>query len=221
MSQKNKIHTMWPTYFGEFYNPDHEEIKIDLVDYFKKYMNDKPSKKNNGENYNLYESDYNLHLEGNPTFNKLIKEFIAKGFVAMAKQANKGLLNTENKDLTVTITASWFIHYAKNGFVLPHSHISNSSWCCVYYLQLGKDATRINGGTYFQKPLPNRHTVDYGSLYNKYTMTQFAPEEGKMLIWPSYLSHGSFPYAGDNDKIIISANAEIPLLENNKPIASL
>ena len=39
-----------------------------------------------------------------------------------------------------------------------------------------------------------------------------------MLIWPSYVVHGSYPYKGDQDRIIISANANVSVLENGKPI---
>tara|TARA_B100001964_G_C13912315_1_gene456479 strand:- start:337 stop:441 length:105 start_codon:yes stop_codon:yes gene_type:complete len=31
MKKENKIHKKWPTFFGEFYNPNHNEIKNDLI----------------------------------------------------------------------------------------------------------------------------------------------------------------------------------------------
>ena len=104
--------------------------------------------------------------------------------------------------------------------MLPHAH-GQCSWCCVYYVQVGKDATKTNGGTYFQKPIPNRHTLDYGSYYNKFLQAQFTPEEGKMLIWPSYVMHGSYPYEGTEDRIIVSANAQVSVMESGRPIKTL
>ena len=47
-------------------------------------------------------------------------------------------------------------------------------------------------------------------------MTSFEPEEGKMLIRPNHLMHGSYPYNGDKNRIIVSANATINLEKNNK-----
>ena len=139
----------------------------------------------------------------------------------MSKQANKDFAMTfKGKEMGVTITDSWFIHYEKGGFVLPHAH-GQCSWCCVYYVQVGKDATKTNGGTYFQKPIPNRHTLDYGSYYNKFLQAQFTPEEGKMLIWPSYVMHGSYPYEGTDDRIIVSANAQVSVMESGRPIKTL
>jgi len=221
MNKENKIHKVWPIHIGEFYNPDHEEIKSDLIAYFKEYIKNKPGGRKASENYNLFESEYNLHSQSNPTFNKLLKEFIVKGFLTMAKEVNKHLLEVNDKDISVSIVHSWFIQYEKGGFVLPHTHISrNCSWSCVYYLQLGKDATKNNGATYFQKTTPSRLNTDYGSIYDKSDYTKFTPMEGKMLIWPSHISHGSLPYEGTDNKIIISANARMPLMENGKPIIS-
>jgi len=37
-------------------------------------------------------------------------------------------------------------------------------------------------------------------------------EEGKLLVWPNFLYHGSHPYQGNKDRIIISANSTIDLL---------
>ena len=40
----------------------------------------------------------------------------------------------------------------------------------------------------------------------------FVPKEGKLLIWPSYLIHGSHPYNGEKDRTIISINSSIKLI---------
>ena len=217
MNKENKIHKKWPTFFGEFYNPNHNEIKNDLIIFFKDYMKNKTSRKSLGENYKLFESEYDLHNYKNPTFIKLLEEFIMKGFLTMAKEANKNEINKLDKktNFKVTIKDSWFIHYEKGGFVMPHHH-GYCSWCCVYYVQLGKDANSTNGATFFQKPTPQRSTSDFGSQYNNDLMTSFEPEEGKMLIWPNHLMHGSYPYNGDKNRIIVSANATINLEKNNK-----
>ena len=38
----NKIHNMWAIPIGEFYNPEHKEIKNDLINFFKEYENSFP-----------------------------------------------------------------------------------------------------------------------------------------------------------------------------------
>ena len=222
MCEKNKIRALWPTLFGEFHNENHQNIKNELINFFEDYKKKNPSGRKKGslgtENYNLYESKYDLHMQKNPVYDKLFSDFIMRGFFTMSNEANKSLLNNfSDKEIGVSITGSWFIHYEQGGFVLPHNH-GECSWCCVYYVQVGKDATTGNGGTYFQKPTPNRTTLDFGSYYNRFNVHDFNPEEGKMLIWPSYVVHGSYPYKGDQDRIIISANANVSILENGKPI---
>ena len=177
MNKQPTFSYLWPTLFGTFYNPDHENMKKDLLKFFEEYKKKNPSRKS-GENHKLYESKYDLHSQQGTVFQKLLKNFITKAFFEMSKQANKDFAMTfKGKEMGVTITDSWFIHYEKGGFVLPHAH-GQCSWCCVYYVQVGKDATKTNGGTYFQKPIPNRHTLDYGSYYNKFLQAQFTPEEG-------------------------------------------
>ena len=42
-----------------------------------------------------------------------------------------------------------------------------------------------------------------------------------MIIWPSYVMHGSYPYEGAEDRIIVSANAQVSVIENGKPIKTL
>ena len=88
-------------------------------------------------------------------------------------------------------------------------------------VQLGEDASKKNGGTYFQKPFPARSTFDFGAFYNRETSIDMFPEEGKMLVWPSHLMHGSYPYEGKNDRIIISANAKVSVIQDGKSIRSV
>ena len=223
--RKNQVTLMWPTYIGEFYNPKHDEIKKDLLKFFEDYKKNNENSRKGGtvhspddsiekENYkidqDLYMSKYDLHSEKNKTYQDLMS-FISQGFIEMASKANE----TERKDLKfskenlqVVINDSWFIDYKKGGFVLPHTH-PRCSWNCVYYVQVGDDANPTNGSTFFQKSRPENHTNDFGSKYNEQTMLKLKPAEGKLVIWPQYVSHGSMPYEGSQNRIIVSANAVI------------
>ena len=216
MINKDHFTYLWPTLFGSFYNSKHFEIKDELIKYIEEYKKNNPAGRKSGENFKLYESNYDLHLQKNEALNNLFKNFMVKSFFETAKEANKEYLNlAEKSELGVTFTDSWFIHYEKGGFVVPHSH-GQCSWCCVYYLQIGKGSSKTNGGTYFQKPTQSRGTLDFGSYYNKFLHTNFEPVEGKMYIWPNHIMHGSYPYDGDEDRIIISANAQISIMKDGK-----
>ena len=221
MTKQDNFKYLWPTLFGSFYNSDHSNIKKELIKYFEKYKKNNPVGNKSGENFKLYESKYDLHLQKNETLDNLFKNFMSKSFFATAKEANKDYLNLFGKpEIGVTFVDSWFVHYEKGGFVTPHAH-GQCSWCCVYYVQIGNDGSIKNGGTYFQKPTPSRGTLDFGSYYNKFLSANFNPEEGRMYIWPSHLMHGSYPYDGKEDRIIISANVQVFIMENGKPIKSI
>ena len=229
MSQ-NKISIMWPTYFGEFYNPDKKEIKEGLLEFFKQYKkdnknsraggtvlspNDKPEQETYKLDDDLYMSKYNLHLEQNESYQRLMK-FISQAIMTVGLQATKAEIKDfkfDEKNLITIIKESWFIDYKKGGFVLPHTH-PHCSWNCVYYVQIGDDVSSVNGSTFFQKVRPPNQTSDFGSKYNEKTMLKIKPAEGKLVVWPQFVSHGSTPYHGNQNRIIVSANALITNTKN-------
>lgn len=216
----NKIHNMWPIQIGEFYNPEHDEIKDELVNFFKDYENKFPegnldrSSKGSYENHDLYESKYNLHEQQNSTFSKLLK-FISQAFVTMSNNSNKKIIELmkDKPKFNVEITESWFIKYNKGGLVFPHNH--GGSWSCVYYVQIGKDSSKKNGSTYFLRPYTPGGKIDFGSqTYSSELTALVEGQEGKLIVWPSFLYHGSHPYSGEENRIIVSANSKINLISN-------
>jgi uncharacterized protein (TIGR02466 family) len=209
---KNQIYPLWPILVGEFHNPNHQEIKKELIDYFKNYESEHNTSRAGVENYNLFESKYNLHQEKNDALLKIFN-FIADGFLTMTKNINKTELEKmENKDpkFNVKFKDSWFIRYNKGGAALPHDH-GKCSMSCVYYVQVDDNADLDNGSTYFIRPYNRGSTHDdFGGLrYVKGGISLFKAEEGKLLIWPSFLIHGSKPYLGEKNRIIISVNADV------------
>ena len=220
---KGQIHNPWPLHIGEFFYDEHILIKDELINFFKKYEKnfpngneDKKVSKEGVINKNLYMSKFNLLPENqnNNTLKKLF-QFIAKSILETVKTANKNHLNNlENKDpkFDVNIIESWFIRYNKEGLVFPHTH--GGSWCCVYYLQIGEDAAKKNGSTFFLRPYTGGSKEDFGAKYLTHDTVVFEPKEGKLLVWPNYVYHGSHPYEGDQDKIIISANSTTDLLKD-------
>ena len=210
---ENRIYPLFPILVGEYYNQNHQEIKKELIHFFQKYEEENNKSREGVENYNLFESKYNLHQEKNEALTKILN-FIAKGFLSMSNSINKKFLDKiENKNpkFDVKIKDSWFIRYNKGGSVMPHDH-GKCSMSCVYYVQVGEDANLNNGSTYFLRPY-NRgssHRDFAGERYNK-GLHYFKAEEGKLLIWPSFLVHGSKPYQGEKNRIVISANADVDL----------
>ena len=208
MEQKNVISNYWPTIIGEFYNPEHDQTKQKLLAFFEDYKKKQPSSRKGSENFNLYESEYNLHSENNEDLQKLLR-FICKCVFSTYQEASKGYIKERGvgKQYRVEIGASWFISYESGGFVAPHTH-DNCSWSCVYYVQAEKDSNKKNGATFLQKPNA-RLRSDIGSESFQHALQNFEPIEGKLVVWPSYIIHGSYPHIGKVKKAIISANLVI------------
>ena len=208
MQEKNAITRNWSTVVGEFYNPDHDQIKKKLLVFFEDYKKKQPSSRKSNENFNLYESRYNLHQESNQDLQKVMR-FISGGVFSVFQQASKGYILERGSDTKyrVIIRDSWFITYENGGFVAPHTH-DNCSWSCVYYVQSGKDSNKKNGATYLQSPNA-RLKSDIGSESFQHQLQNFEPIEGKLVVWPSYIIHGSYPHLGKVKKAIISANLVI------------
>ena len=63
----------------------------------------------------------------------------------------------------------------------------------------------------FQNENHNSIKKNFGSQYLEDENRIFIPKEGKLLIWPSHLIHGSHPYKGEKNRTIISINSSINL----------
>ena len=213
MQQKNKIIRHWSTVVGEFYNPDHDQIKKKLLVFFEDYKKKQSSSRKSNENFNLYESRYNLHQESNQDLQKVLR-FISGGVFSVFQQASKGYILERGSETKyrVIIRDSWFITYENGGFVAPHTH-DNCSWSCVYYVQSGKDSNKKNGATWLSAP-HSRLSSDIGSESFQHQLKNFEPIEGKLVVWPSYIIHGSYPYIGKVKKTVLSANFIIKLKDN-------
>ena len=90
--------------------------------------------------------------------------------------------------------------------VYPHKHC-NFSWSCVYYDQVGEEAKKINGSTYFMKPYHSNCPPDFSENYLKNEQLTINAEEGKLVVFSGYLYHGSHTFSGESDRIIISLNS--------------
>ncbi len=218
-SDKKNIHNLWPLSIGDFYNYEHPIIKDDLLEFFKSYEKKLPEgnsqlrDEDHVGNYNLYQSNYDLHNESNDILKKLF-HYIAKCVLDVSKITNSKSINKlseDQKKFKVNVKESWFIRYKEGGIVYPHHH-DGCSWSCVYYVQVGQNTSKKNGSTYFIRPYNSTSKNDFGSKYLEEDTHIFTAKEGRLLIWPSFLYHGSQPYAGEEkERVIISANLTVDL----------
>lgn len=208
-----KLIRIWPTIILRKQFPRHDESKPGLMDFVHSYMEAHPDGRKANENRDLYESRYDIlkQYAGENSAIRALADFIGHSFAEVAGAANAGAWKREEVDpgdLKANITASWFINYLSKGNVDPHLH-GNCSWSCVYYLQMGEVRDPKDGATFFINPSNKSDSDDLGACYAREASRFFTAVEGYALFFPSHLVHGSFPYSGDQPRVIFSANARV------------
>ena len=152
-----------------------------------------------GIKHNLVESKFDF-LYGNALIVKDTKEWIDKCL--------KETINTiqmEDIDYDITYNESWYHVTKTNGMHEPHIHPS-CSWCGIYYLKSGNDDS---GHTVFENPTKSTY-IDRGNLFlNNMSTIRIKPQDGLLVLFPSYLSHYQALYKGTEDRIVVAFNASV------------
>jgi uncharacterized protein (TIGR02466 family) len=168
---------------------------------------------------NFYASDDRLLRRIDlPEFKQLI-EFFADSIQKTVGAVNAAVWPPGNVSLQLEIMGCWF--QIQNGMAFHDAHThGNCSWSGVYYVQLDEDAARTshanlgeaNGVTRFYGPYSQWQAgahMDIGNAYLQKNSLDIHPEEGKLILFPSYLPHMAMPYQGMKDRIIVSFNAQV------------
>lgn len=189
-------------------NPDHAEIKSDLLSYF--YESEKSSAERiasgiaTGIKSDLYESPFDLFDQPNPAVQKL-KQFCGQAILEIVHQVNAPYWR-EGAEVSLNIEESWFHITRDGGYHDVHNH-PNCSWCAIYYVEIG-DASEANGGNAFFDPRTGAGNYDdYGTAYLREAgRSNTEPVDGKLVIFPSYLMHSAPPYRGEKDRVVVALN---------------
>lgn len=153
-----------------------------------------------------------------PEFKQLI-QFFAHSLQQTVSAVNKDTWPKEKISLQLEILGCWFQIQNGMAFHDVHTH-GNCSWSGVYYVQIDLAEKRIshpamgeqNGVTRFYGPYSQWQAgahMDVGNAYLQKNTIDIAPEEGKLVLFPAYLPHKAMPYEGDQDRIIVSFNAQL------------
>jgi len=104
----------------------------------------------------------------------------------------------------IFVTDSWINVCLSGGNQYYHNH-TNSFVSATYYINYNKEE---HAPLSFFKPsfsLESTISLDTNDVYNKFNSVDFYPEEGCIILWPSYLKHGYNNNIGD-DRMTISMN---------------
>lgn len=149
--------------------------------------------------------------------------FVLESLQQTVSAANAGAWPGGRLSMRIEIAGMWFQCSNLGAFHDLHNH-GNCSWSGVYYVQVDPLGPRhahpvfgaLNGVTRFYGPYLGRlggAHMDLGNAYLQRPHHDVQPEEGLLVIFPSYLEHKALPYEGERDRIVISFNAAIHAAE--------
>ncbi len=149
--------------------------------------------------HNMSESKFNLFNSDE----KIIKT--TRAYIASCIKDLLNNLTSRDDDYKIAFSESWYHIGGKNSSHDVHAHI-NCSWCGIYYIDSG-DKNK-GGQTFFCNPIFSNF-LDLGTLHHNDTEHIVTPEDGKLILFPSYLKHFQSLYTGETERIVIAFNSSI------------
>ena len=131
-------------------------------------------------------------------FQRIIREAVAGYIGALPDEPSHPFVARAPRRWRATV---WAIIIGPGGHQVPHIH--PSGWLsAVYYVRLPSVISPPGG--------EDHGWIEFGRPYRDVPTTvatttrRFQPEEGLMLLFPSYMFHGTVPYPGDEERVSIS-----------------
>lgn len=182
---------------------NHEEVNDDILKYITSLQKINPKGVTKSNFIGWHSDDFNLKNEG-------LKKFIESimGGVNTA-------LNDMNWDLNkqdVKITNMWAIINERGAFNQKHHH-GNSDISAAYYVSAFENC----GDIVFYDPRPApvfSHPISEKANILNATINSIKPEEGMMVLFPSYLEHSVNPNLSNKKRTVISFNISLRPKEN-------
>ena len=165
-----------------------------------------------GKTHKLYEKSFHINdanLLGHcPLLKVFIEDQIARFLVEI-----KPIELVKQTIGQLKISSSWATKFDNGDFAHQHHHLPDEI-SGVYYYQVpeatpvnAEDTNRYEGHLYFVTPVMGHYmSLMTAPLQRVYV----APQEGKLVLFPSYLEHGVMPCDNkDKSRISISFNGSI------------
>jgi hypothetical protein len=210
------INLTWGTWFYETSWNQHDTYKQGLTDliYEDAETLPRPIASDVAEKHkdNLYEPPLN-------TFTKYFNDPRLKPFLEFlndqVKSAYISLCESQStrnwpKDVNVYFRDSWYHITKDRGYHDAHHH-GHSSFCGIYYLDIGNsNVVERNGiNRFFAPMIPQSDEADFGYSWWPSEQTDVTPVNGKLVLFPGYITHNATPYRGDRDRLIFAFNCQI------------
>lgn len=213
------FHSLWPTPIGVHRWPEAEAVNPLLVRVFSALR----LQQQGAQPQPFFaSSDDLLQRIRLPEWQRFV-QWLVGALRDTVTQANRGAWPAEHGaqglPLQLAIDGLWCQFSNHGAFHDVHTH-GNCSWSAVYCVQVDPQAQRVqhptygaaNGVTRFYGPpfaqLGGAH-VDLGNAYLQPPHVDVAPVPGQLVLFPSWLAHQALPYAGAQDRVIVSLNARV------------
>jgi len=151
-------------------------------------------------------------IEKVPAFKSVIKEGVERYLRSCAPKADRE--SCERLFNNCYIDGAWITQLENNNYAHQHQHMS-SQISGVYYHSIPEGGE--GGEIYFTTPVFG-HYVCAATTSFPCPQVVIEPEEGTMILFPSYLEHGVRTYLGDEPRISLSFNIEETSSSNSNRI---
>ena len=195
-----QIYKLFPTPVFHFRVENYQKLNTELENYILnlRKKDEKGQKKSNAGGWHSHNFDLNNDNTAKK-FAKIFEEFYKKVIIN-----EMGWKYDSNK---VKMEAMWSIINKKGSFNIQHNH-ANAYLSSAYYVRHPEKSGNIK----FFDPREQK-SIRYPKIKN-YTdisavITEITPEEGDLLIFPSYLYHSVGENLSKDDRIIVSFNVDI------------
>ena len=197
---ERKVYNLFPVPIFHYKIKNFKEINQELLNYILELQKKDKIGNNRSNRGGWHSPNFDLVNEGPPI--NFINEF--KDFLKNIITNEFGWEYLPNKQ---RIVAMWAIINKKNSYNVIHNH-QNCYLSSAYYVKKPQNSGDI---TFFDPTEAKTYRFpekERNTNYSTQTVT-IKPEEGDLLIFPSYLYHAVEINSSNEDRVVISFNIDI------------
>tara|TARA_B100001059_G_scaffold228614_1_gene259959 strand:+ start:259 stop:861 length:603 start_codon:yes stop_codon:yes gene_type:complete len=194
--QKN-LNLFFATPIWTFQIDNHSNINDEIFNYIKDLQSEDPIGVKKSNNLGWHSKLFNMHDKEVKSFFQSIQKYIGKAI------DDSGWNNISNN---FSVTSAWTIINVKSSSNSRHIH-SNNYLSAAYYVKAPKDCGDIifydpRNARLIRKPITNKENI-----LNAETV-KIKPQDGLLVLFPSYLYHSVEENLSNEERIVISFNLD-------------
>ena len=174
---------------------DHDNLNKEILNYILDLRKKNPEGIRKSNFNGWHSKDFDLNDEASKNFVKAIHGNINTALTDM---------NWDLEKQEVKITGMWAIINKKGAFNERHHH-GNSDLSAAYYVSAPENC----GDIVFYDPRPApvyKHPIARSPNLLNASVNSIKPQNGMLVLFPSYLDHSVNPNNSENNRIVISFN---------------